>query len=1399
MMNASFNSFFTRTNELNALLKFYDDHKESTAVAIITGDEGRGKTRLIREFTQGVSDHTLVLEGNSNSLNKHIPYYSFRCILSDYIKFLLNVLDKHEIEELSFALKKELGVALLQITDYVPEVALLLNDWTEVPDKEGYKKISNQLPHLFMLLVEQLLSFSSRRVVMVYDDLQYVDKASFYVLNYILQHSSQSNLFVLISYPVHSQEVLGDEIQSILNDLEWSRLMISKLVLKPLGFEDISEVAQEYLEGYCSRELKEFVFEESEGNITRLLSVLEKLKLNNCLWKQDEVWQTDRYAVKTLLKQEQYHSVTELQMRRLSLQGRRLLYFVSCLGEGNKTFIQGVLEMAEEDLQIGLKECIEYQLLFVSNEGVYTFKDNQQREEVYRKVPVEIKYYFHFLIGTCFMQEANLTGQQKNVSWLMQAVDHLNHAGDYVTDIIELVRLNLQVGKIAQENADYESATMHFNRGLLLLEKEVVPLKILIPLKSELTLRKAECDYFLEDFDLAEVTLDELLESPVALRERMQAYRFKVLINTHIGRLKKAFEILKIALTELGVDVSEWGEQEVKEEVQKEEQKLQEVIDHIGLEGLLKKQPDREQTEEEILLLELLYVGGIAINYASETLMIWQSLRIINLGVETGLNQYTALALVTYGRMLIGVYQHLEKGYTFGELGLSLHYELQDLSLRTRVSGVFSFFIHFWKKPLKEVIPVLREGVEIGLKAGDPYGSFVLQTHLVNCRFIAGESLKKLQDDIYQLTDTRFKNFTSYILDYHRELLLALTGENLSFALGESTQVEVNAFAHEEAFYRYYVTGKYAFFFGYFEDAMHAFTQARMSWFLHKSSPLYSETLYYYALSVMLNFQNIEPEERKHYLDEIQDLIDQFVLWQQSSPENFQHKCTLLYAEYQRVTGRAGDGEMYQKALEEVESTPYIQDKALIHILLMRYYVVGRGVVTEATDQFRKAIHALKKWGAKAVEKQLHNQYRYLHDGMVSTMATYASIGELQLHFTDKVSMGAIVKRLLILAMKQTGADKATLILEEQGQLKVLGKGNALDFSIRYYEDPKFIKDTELEFSVILYAYRKKEVVNLTPESNHSLHLLHNRNTDVRSMLCVPVSMPNGRNIIFSLESSLVSNVFTSENIKKFNMLASQAAMNMYNALVHQQTVQLNEQLRQEVKEKAMLNEFIEEQRIQHIGQINETQEAERKRIAQDLHDSIGGMLSSVRMRFKDFSKDITEERQQQYLQVVGMLDQTFQEVRRISHNMMPGALIKFGLDSALQDYLEDLQIASELDVSYHVWGNDEENRLPAKMEMNLFRICQEITQNVIKHAKASKLSVQLMYHEESLNIIIEDNGVGFDTSLEYKGIGIDNIMSRVKFLGGEVTIDSFLQKGTTFLLDIPITKLNKQESYEYN
>jgi two-component system, NarL family, sensor kinase len=223
-------------------------------------------------------------------------------------------------------------------------------------------------------------------------------------------------------------------------------------------------------------------------------------------------------------------------------------------------------------------------------------------------------------------------------------------------------------------------------------------------------------------------------------------------------------------------------------------------------------------------------------------------------------------------------------------------------------------------------------------------------------------------------------------------------------------------------------------------------------------------------------------------------------------------------------------------------------------------------------------------------------------------------------------------------------------------------------------------------------------------------------------------------------------------------------------------------------QEKKLQQEVMKQQDLSTKAVIV-AEENERKRIAADLHDGVGQILSAAKMNLSAFENEIpfkNDNQKNNFEKIISLVDESCKEIRSVSHQMMPNALLKSGLASAIKEFIDKIDNRI-LKINLHTEGLNE--RLDSNVETVLYRVIQECVNNVIKHSGANSLDISLIKDADGISATIEDNGKGFNTKDKdkFEGIGLKNIRSRTEFLKGTVDFDSSPGNGTLVAIHVPL------------
>jgi len=234
---------------------------------------------------------------------------------------------------------------------------------------------------------------------------------------------------------------------------------------------------------------------------------------------------------------------------------------------------------------------------------------------------------------------------------------------------------------------------------------------------------------------------------------------------------------------------------------------------------------------------------------------------------------------------------------------------------------------------------------------------------------------------------------------------------------------------------------------------------------------------------------------------------------------------------------------------------------------------------------------------------------------------------------------------------------------------------------------------------------------------------------------------------------------------------------------------------RQKLEKQKLLN-IQQQQQLDNLQAVMDGEEKERTRIGRELHDGIMVQLAVIKMKLRKLRTAQATESEETLETILQQLDQTSMELRRTAHNLMPDMLLETGLTDAVFYYCSSLQREAGMPIVFQHYGSLP--RLLPEAELYLYRITQELLQNIIKHAHASKALVQINYHPPLLSVSVEDNGVGFDQHVMDAGMGLKSIYSRLRVLGGAIDIRSEKYSGTTVFIELNIEPLKPSKTHDH-
>lgn len=430
----------------------------------------------------------------------------------------------------------------------------------------------------------------------------------------------------------------------------------------------------------------------------------------------------------------------------------------------------------------------------------------------------------------------------------------------------------------------------------------------------------------------------------------------------------------------------------------------------------------------------------------------------------------------------------------------------------------------------------------------------------------------------------------------------------------------------------------------------------------------------------------------------------------------------------------------------------YVENSLDYNVRSEAYNITGKYYVVR--EQYDTAISYFKK----ALDIALRNNYQ-------TSMYTL-SIGEAYLKKNDLANASVYLKQAEELALKANSKDIYYRVSLEWSRF--YEKVNDYKKAFFYLREYSKLNDSFLVAETRQYSAQLETIYESNKKENEILKLK-------AEQLGKTLAIKRRNNFLYAAAVFLL-------------LFGVVLVLQVKNYRSKRRLMEQEQQLQEE-----KITSLQKEQQVSSLQSMITGQETERNRIARDLHDGLGGLFSTVKMYFSSLQHEQPAlSNDPLFNKSFELVDNASVELRRIAHNLMPEVLMKLGLINAVQDLCNSINVGRLLKISLQAYGM--EKRLTTSTEIMLYRIIQELLNNIIKHANASEVIIQFNKHSDRLTITIEDNGRGFDvkeTDLQNHA-GIDTVKSRVSYLNGQLNIDSREGIGTTVIMEFMMSDLGE-------
>ncbi|MGK4006245.1 AAA family ATPase [Sorangium sp. So ce1036] len=1169
-----------REGEVRALLAVFERAlaQGRPELVLVSGYSGVGKSSLVAELHRPVvRERGFFLSGKFEELRRDVPYLPFLQAFRGLVQEILCA-SEDELERWRQRLRGALGPDGGLVADVLPEIELLLGPQPPVPElppAEAWSRLHAAL--------QRFVAGCARKehpMALFLDDLQWADAGSLLLLEQLATHAGAAHLLLIGAYrdnevgPAHPLRLTLAEAQK-------GGAVVSDIVLAPLSAADVGAIVAEAVHAgeEEARPLSRLVYEKTGGNPFFVLQFLLELHEEGLIAfdAREGAWRWDVAAIREKGFTDNVVELMAGKLKRLPVPARDALKLAACLGASvDLDALAIVASRPAAELREALTEAVREGLLLCRGD-VYRFLHDRVQQAAYSLIPAGQRAEMHLGIGRLLLSAQRA---EERDDALFDVVGHMNRGAALLrsqAERDELAALNLRAGRKAKAAAAFQSAAALFAAGLALLAPDRWEAQR--GLAYDLTLERARSAYITGNFDDAEPPLEELLERARTRSETAAVVELAVAFYQIRGRCSRAVEIGLSWLRACDIDLPLHP---TDAQIREETRSVFQALGDRAIEDLIRL-PPMTHPELKVAMGVLHGVSGPAIfvdqdlHYLAVMIMVRLSLRHGN--AESSAQAYTAFARLIGPRL--GRYR---EAYLFGKLGHDLADRSGLLTTRSLVFTLFGQHVVFWTRHYRETYPYTRAGFGAALESGD------LNIACFNCLWaalfplLAGEPLEDvlhgLEERLGFVQRAGYAFAHGALLSGHA-MIQTLRGRPVRLSTLEGSELTPSAFEArlDEGDMQgvrglhYSLTAQALFLLGAPGEALAAGTRVMVEHpFRTEPYALIAENTYYVALALAARRDDARPRPEEALPERLLECERQLGEWARSGPDNFLHKHALVRAEIARLLGREAEAmRRYEQAIASAREGGFVQHEAIACELAARFYG-ARGLTTPADAYLRRARAGYCAWGAHAKVEQLDQRYPFLAPRKpIAPTVTFAvraeqldvlSVVKASQSISGELKLPRLLDTLLRIVVGHAGAEEGYVLLVRDERLWIAAS-EAPGGAVRLL-DASDAGAAALPEAVLNYVRRSHERVLLDDATARHPFMEDGYfgSKRPRSVLCLPIVRQARLIGLLYLENNLVTGAFTPARLSVLELLGSQSAISLENAMLYAELEQENAERR---------------------------------------------------------------------------------------------------------------------------------------------------------------------------------------------------------------------------------------------
>lgn len=1134
----------------------------ASELVLLFGHSGIGKSSVVNDLLQPILKRRGLFLSGKCEYKREIPY---RPILHALRELALDILAEsaERIAAWRERLAKALGSSAGVITKLNPELELILGPQPSAPEPAP-AEAEIRLRVAFHELFDALTAEHS--VTMFLDDLQWADVASLKLLEELMSGRCGHHLLVIGAFRIEEVDA-SHPLVPVLSRIRASGAIVRDLSLGPISQSNVASLLADTL--HCTpldaAPLARLIGEKTGGNPFFVIQLLTRLCRDGSIHFDSEAgrWRWNIAEIRAARYTDNVVGLLVDKLHGLPAEAQEALTTAACMGA---TVERDALEIVlRTDPDVTLRSALDEGLL-LHLDHEYRFPHDRVQEAASSLVPQSERAVLHLEIGRRLLAGTSPARLEERI---FDVVNQLDRDVRLITSHKErecVAELNLQAGMRAKASTAFAAAATYFAAGMALLGEESWTDRY--PLAFKLCLERADCELLSGRFDTAQRLIADLMPRCATTTDIGEVYRVKIDLHLFKVELAEAVESALACLRLFGIDIAahpSW------EEVQAEYEGVRRALGDRSIESLVEVPLS---DDPELCTVMGILVALFAPAFFSDLNLVCVVLcRSVTLSMTRGTTAASAHGYGYFGQIVAFMVRQFGWGARFGRLAGELVEKHRFTAFRAKVS-LAMHACALWTEPLDRALDLIRKTFDAALESGDLSFACYSWPLRLSLLLVRGDPLESLWGEweagVAFVRKARFHEMENILLSQGR-FIQGMQGPGTSDRANSCPPIDEAAFERQLAgrpslaAYYWVLKLKSRFLNGDYQGALAARQEAqRVLWAITAHIAIL-DYAYFSALTLTALYDDAPASARPALRQSIAAEHERLREWADSAPQTFRDKLVLVSAEIARIDGKDFEAaRLYEQGIRAAREGGFVHDEAIAYETAARFFR-GHGFEQIADTYLGKAHECYRRWGAHgkvgALERlypQVRDQQRPFQVGAILAVPTeqldLLSVFKASQTISGVMATEDLLRTLLRVVLEEGNARRACVVLPEKGKLEIRAEsavGETGQATVLRAEDRELA--ARVPVSVVQYVQRTGERVLLedaVADGGRFSGDAYFAHASARSVLALPIRRQAQLVAVLYLENDLVSGAFTRERLLALELLATQTAISLENALL---------------------------------------------------------------------------------------------------------------------------------------------------------------------------------------------------------------------------------------------------------